>query len=80
MNQYFAKDASLDHGFVVLKTNDVMQRNPDYFYETLMKDSIKDGDLIFQDYKEHSKGLCLCSRGRSEKKWGLEGQMEKYTY
>lgn len=34
MNQYLAKDVALDHGFVALKTNDVMKPNPDYFYET----------------------------------------------
>ena len=78
INQYLAKDAALDHGFVVLKTNNVMQPSPDYFYETLIKDRIKDGDVIFQDYKKHLKGLYFCSRGTYKKKLGLEGKMEKY--
>ena len=44
-----------DYGFKdsVLKTNNVMKPNPDQFYETLMKDRIKDSDVaIFQDYKK----------------------------
>lgn len=78
INQYLAKDAALDHGFVVWKTDNVMKPNPDYFYETLMKDRVKDCDVIFQDYKKHLKGLYFCSGGTYKKNLGLEGKMEKY--